>query len=236
MDYFKKTELEVQKKQPLAPHQPAAQTWKTRLSFLWLLILWQVSQNAILITMNKQGTFSLWKICLFLILFVTCVILAYQWAKKHHLIPAIHWRYFHIGKIAAGFGLMFASTIISGIVMNLTGTKSTENQAVVDAIGKMLPPLVFFITTTSAGFFEELIFRVSSFELLFNKWPKIAALFSWGLFTLAHNPTNIASFVTYGLMSIVLTGLYMKYRNFYLNMSVHFLWNAFVMIAFFIAK
>lgn len=236
MDYFKKTELEVTPKTTLPPHQPAQQTWKTRLSFIWLLILWQVSQNAIIIPMNKQANFSLWKICLFLIIFVICILLSYQWARKLHLIPAIHWRYFQIDKIGIGFALMFASAFISGLVMQLTGTKSTENQALVDAIGKTLPPLVFFIMTTSAGFFEELIFRVSSFELLFNKWPKIAALFAWALFTLAHNPTNIASFVTYGLMSVVLTGFYMKYRNFYLNMSIHFLWNALVMIIFFMAK
>lgn len=236
MDYFEKTELEVTKKTPLPPHKASKQTWVSRLSVLWLLILWQVSQNAVIIPMNKHGQFSLWKIGLFLIIFAICVILSYQWARKYHLIPAIQWRYFQFGKIAMGFGLMFAVALISGLIMHLTGTKSTANQDVVDAIGKMLPPVIFFIMTTSAGFFEELIFRVSSFELIFNKWPKIAALFAWGLFTLAHNPTNIASFVTYGLMSLVLTGLYIKYRNFYLNLSVHFLWNAFGMIVFFMAK
>ena len=236
MDYFEKTELEVTKKIPLSPHKASKQTWKSRLTILWLLILWQVSQNAILIPMNKHGQFSIWKIGLFLIIFIICVILSYQWARKYHLIPAINWRYFQLDKIAVGFGLMFAVGLISSLIMQLTGTKSTANQTVVDAIGKMLPPVVFFIMTTSAGFFEELIFRVSSFELIFNKWPKVAAIFAWGLFTLAHNPTNLASFLTYGLMSLVLTGLYSKYRNFYLNMSVHFLWNAIVIIIFLMNK
>jgi membrane protease YdiL (CAAX protease family) len=120
--------------------------------------------------------------------------------------------------------------------MMLTGTNGTENQELLNNIGKVLPPLVFVIMATSAGFFEELIFRVSLFELVFNKWPKVAAVFAWALFTAAHSPTDFASFMTYGLMSLVLTGLYVKYRNFYLNLSVHFLWNAFGMVSYFLIK
>ena len=225
------------KQQPLLPpHETPGQTWKTRLTFIWALVLWQASSALPAITMNRQGHFELWKIGLFLLLFAACVWLSYIWALRYHLIPKINWRYFQLGKIAAGFGLMFVSALISGMIMNLTGTNGTENQDIINSIGKVLPPLVFVIMTTSAGFFEELIFRVGPFELLFNKWPKLAAIFAWALFTAAHVPTDFASFMTYGLMSLVLTGLYAKYRNFYLNMSVHFLWNALGMIGFFLLK
>ena len=43
-------------------------------------------------------------------------------------------------------------------------------------------------------------------------------------------PTDLYSWLTYGLMSLVLTSLYAKYRNFYLNMSVHLLWNLFGLV------
>ena len=232
MDYFEKTELELAQKEPddLFTDTPPKQNWLSRLSFIWLLILWQISQSMILIFNQPQDKINIWKISLFLVIFIACVWLSYRWARKHQLIPVITWRYFQPGKIAAGFGMMFATAMISGAVMYFSGTNNTENQALLEEIGKKLPPLVFFIMTTSAGFFEELIFRVGPFELLFNKWPKIAAIVAWGLFTAAHAPTDIPSFITYGLMSLVLTGLYAKYRNFYLNMSVHFLWNAFGMI------
>ena len=232
MDYFEKIELELAQKEPddLFTDTPPKQNWLSRLSFIWLLILWQISQSMILIFNQPQDKINIWKISLFLVIFIACVWLSYRWARKHQLIPVITWRYFQPGKIAAGFGMMFATAMISGAVMYFSVTNDTENQALLGEIGKKLPPLVLFIMTTSAGFFEELIFRVGPFELLFNKWPKIAAIVAWGLFTAAHAPTDIPSFITYGLMSLVLTGLYAKYRNFYLNMSVHFLWNAFGMI------
>ncbi|GFH41472.1 hypothetical protein Hs30E_00230 [Lactococcus hodotermopsidis] len=127
---------------------------------------------------------------------------------------------------------MFAVGIISSLVMRLTGVTNTENQEALNEMCKSLPVIVYFIATTGAGFFEEMLFRVGLFELLFNKWPKIAAIMSCLLFTLAHVPTNFASFVAYGSMSLVLTGLYYKYRNFYLNSSVHFLWNSLAVIVF----
>ncbi|CAM3213094.1 MAG: CPBP family intramembrane glutamic endopeptidase [Pseudolactococcus laudensis] len=225
------------KQQPQLPTlETHNQTWKTRLTFIWALVLWQISSALPAITSNRQGHFELWKIGLFLVLFAACVWLSYIWALKFHLIPKINWRYFQLSKISAGFGLMFVSALISSIIMMLTGTNGTENQDIINSIGKVLPPLVFVIMATSAGFFEELIFRVSLFELLFNKWPKVAAIFAWALFTAAHRPTDFASFMTYGLMSLVLTGLYAKYRNFYLNLSVHFLWNALGMVGFFLTK
>lgn len=233
MNYLDFPQHTSQDKKTLSPHESPQQTWQSRLTFIWGLLLWQASQLLIMIPMNRSGHFSIWKISLFLMLFASCVWLSYRWATKFNLIPKVNWAYFQISKIAAGFALMFLSAVISGLIMTLTKTDNTQNQAAVEAIGRTLPPIVFIVMTTSAGFFEELIFRVSFFELLFNKWPKVAAVFAWGLFTAAHGPTDIASFMTYGLMSLVLTGLYVKYRNFYLNLSVHFLWNALGMVSYF---
>ncbi len=236
MNYLELAQNKTKQEPLLPPHETPPQTWQTRLTFIWALILWQVSSALPGIAINRQGHFELWKIGLYLLLFAVCVWLSYIWARKYHLIPKPSWRDFPLGKIAGGFGMMFGAAIISGLIMSLTGTNGTENQDIINNIGKMLPPLVFVVMTTSAGFFEELIFRVGLFELVFNKWPKVAAVFAWALFTAAHGPTDLASFATYGLMSLVLTGLYAKYRNFYLNMTVHFLWNAFGMITFFLLK
>ena len=236
MNYLEIAKNKAKQQPQLSTLEIHDQTWKTRLTFIWALVLWQISSALPAITSNHQGHFELWKIGLFLILFVACVWLSYIWALKYYLIPKINWRYFQLGKIVAGFGLMFVSALISSVIMMLTGTNGTENQELLNNIGKVLPPLVFVILATSAGFFEELIFRVSLFELVFNKWPKVAAVFAWALFTAAHSPTDFASFMTYGLMSLVLTGLYVKYRNFYLNLSVHFLWNAFGMVSYFLIK
>ncbi|MFQ9539678.1 MAG: CPBP family intramembrane glutamic endopeptidase, partial [Lactococcus lactis] len=51
-----------------------------------------------------------------------------------------------------------------------------------------------------------------------------------------HGPTDLYSWLTYGLMSLVLTSLYAKYRNFYLNMSVHLLWNLFGLVIALVLK
>lgn len=236
MNYLDFSEKQSKQKPVLTPQQPPQQTWKSRLTILWGIFLWQASQALVAIPMNRSGQFSLWKIALFVILFAVCVWLSYRWAVKFKLIPKLVLPYFQLGKIGAGFGLMFLTSILSGLIMTLTHTEGTQNQATVEAIGNALSPLVFFIMATSAGFFEELLFRVSLFELLFNKWPKVATLLAWGLFTAAHGPTDFPSFIAYGSMSLVLTGLYAKYRNFYLNLSVHFLWNAFGIISFFLIK
>ncbi|WP_172356289.1 CPBP family intramembrane glutamic endopeptidase [Lactococcus insecticola] len=236
MNYFDIIESEKAEQVDLPENEPKKQTWLSRLSYLLLLLYWQVSQGAVALPMDRHQHFHLWKILAFLLIFIVCVALSYDWARKHELIPKISLRQFPLGKIATGFVLMLVTSMISGVIMSLTKTDTTENQAAVDAIGKALPPLVFFIMTVSAGFFEELVFRVSMFELLFNKWPKVAMFFAWGLFTAAHMPTDIPSFLTYGLMSLVLTSLYTKYRNFYLNMSVHFLWNAVITLVLLLGK
>lgn len=236
MDYFKIIENETEHQPLPSPHEPAQQTWQSRLTVLWLLFLWQASQFATIFPMSDKGHFKLWKIAVFLLIFVGCVWLSYRWARKHSLIPKINRHHFPIGKIASGLGIMFATGMLSGIIMLLTHTDTTKNQEMITQIGDALPPLVFFILVTSAGFFEELIFRVSIFELLFNKWPKIAISISWVLFMIVHQPTNFASFMSYGLASLVFTGLYAKYRNFYLNMSVHFLWNTFSVFVIFLSK
>ncbi|MDR1606310.1 MAG: CPBP family intramembrane metalloprotease [Streptococcaceae bacterium] len=234
MDYLEIAQNQATKHVIPPQHQAPSQTWKSRISVICLLLLWQISQLASLIPIiNQKYKLFHWPVALFVIIFSATVILTYLWARKYQLIPKISWRYFPVGKIALGLGFVFVAALISGFIMTLSGHATTDNQAAMNDLGSSLPPIVFIALTTSAGFFEELIFRVSPFELLFNQWPKIAALAAWGLFTLAHDPTNLPSFITYASMSLVLTAFYFKYRNFYLNMAIHLLWNTFVIIVFY---
>ncbi|HBC90147.1 MAG TPA: CPBP family intramembrane metalloprotease, partial [Lactococcus sp.] len=84
---------------------------------------------------------------------------------------------------------------------------------------------IFATQTIFAGFFEELTYRVGPFEILFEKNKILAFLTASLLFAAVHSPTDLYSWLLYGSMSLVLTSFYFKYRNFYLNMTIHMLWN-----------
>ena len=56
MDYFEKIELELAQKEPddIFTDTPPKQNWVSRLSFIWLLGLWLISQNMISIFKQPQ--------------------------------------------------------------------------------------------------------------------------------------------------------------------------------------
>lgn len=138
---------------------------------------------------------------------------------------------FNLVRVLAGVVLLLIGTIVAGMVKNATDAHIAENQASLNNMATQIPMLIFALTTVSAGFFEELTYRVAIFEEIFKgKMIYLAFIVSALIFALMHGPTDIYSWVSYGLMSLILTGFYAKYRNFYLNMCIHGAWNLLVVL------
>ena len=139
--------------------------------------------------------------------------------------PKISWKYFAPLKIIIGFALLFLVSILTGIFAQIINqSPTTSNQDSLNELQKVIPIAVFATQTLAAGFLEELVYRVGIFEVIFKNQKYFAFLTALLLFAYMHGPTDLYSWLTYGLMSLVLTSLYAIYRNFYLNMSVHLLW------------
>lgn len=159
--------------------------------------------------------------------------LAYRAARKYNVIPPFSWKYFRWGRMLIGGVLLIGSqyllAALFSVIFGPSGNQTTSNQASLNSLAVQVPFLLFFLATVLAGFFEELLFRVGSFEILLPKHKNWAFLVSAFTFALAHisaGPlwgTNEAlqSWIIYGTMALILTGFYYKYRNFYLNMSIH---------------
>ena len=146
-------------------------------------------------------------------------------------------KYFPPLKIIIGFALLFLVSILTGIFAQIINqSPTTSNQDSLNELQKVIPIAVFATQTLAAGFLEELVYRVGIFEVIFKNQKYFAFLTALLLFAYMHGPTDLYSWLTYGLMSLVLTSLYAKYRNFYLNMSVHLLWNLFGLVIALVLK
>lgn len=192
------------------------------------LIFFLISFTPMLVTsflFKKELAHHLYGQILFWFVFIICLGLGYWLARKWEIIPKPSLKMFPIGKISIGFLLLFAASFLSGIIGQLTHSSVTENQAAINTLATAIPTSIFVAQTLSAGFFEELAFRAGVFEIIFKKNKILAFITACFIFALLHSPSDLYSWFTYGSMSLVLTGLYAKYRNFYLNMAVHLLWN-----------
>lgn len=62
MNYLEIAKNKAKQQPQLSTLEIHDQTWKTRLTFIWALVLWQISSALPAITSNHQGHFELWKI------------------------------------------------------------------------------------------------------------------------------------------------------------------------------
>lgn len=98
-------------------------------------------------------------------------------------------------------------------------------------------PLIIIISSITAGFVEEMVFRFNYFKLF--KDPKIAFVASWLIFAMGHLKTyDLASLITligYLVLSYILTDIYYKKRDIRINILVHTLNNISGVLLFLVA-
>ncbi|EOI05088.1 hypothetical protein UAY_00562 [Enterococcus moraviensis ATCC BAA-383] len=141
----------------------------------------------------------------------------------------------NIGIIIGGFILARVIAIGGTLLLNTQGAESTANDAAIQTIftGEN-PLLIILLIGVSAPIMEEIVFRAGIIGYWLEKFPIIAIAISSIVFGLLHGPTNLISFLIYGLMGLIMSLAYYKTQRLEISISIHFLNNIFaaIVIAF----
>ena len=122
-------------------------------------------------------------------------------------------------RIALSYVAVVAGNVIGAIWLQLLKQTTTSNQEAINSImseSSLISSI--FVVAIVAPICEEVICRGIIPTKLFEGYEKIGYIFGWFLFTIAHIPNNLHSFLIYGWMSAVLT--WTAYRTKRLEMSI----------------
>lgn len=125
-------------------------------------------------------------------------------------------------------GTLIARTVGIGgtLLLNATGVTQTAND---EAIGQLFtgenPLLIILLIGIAAPIMEEIVFRGGIVGYLFKDLPVVGIIVSSVLFGLMHSPTNIISFLIYGLIGLTCAIAYFKTRRLEVSIAIHFLNN-----------
>ncbi|MEI5994690.1 CPBP family intramembrane glutamic endopeptidase [Candidatus Enterococcus mansonii] len=134
--------------------------------------------------------------------------------------------------IVGGFLLARVIAIGGTLLLNNQGAESTANDVAIQTIftGEN-PILIVLLIGISAPIMEEIIFRGAIIGFWFENLPMVGIAISSILFGLVHGPTNVISFLIYGLMGLILSIAYYKTKRLEVSISIHFFNNIFSAIA-----
>ena len=122
-------------------------------------------------------------------------------------------------RIALSYVAIIVGNMIGAIWLHLLKQTTTSNQETINSlISETSLISSFFVIVIVAPLCEEIICRGIIPTKLFEGYEKIGYIFGWLLFTIAHIPNNLPSFLIYGWMSAVLT--WTAYRTKRLEMSI----------------
>lgn len=132
----------------------------------------------------------------------------------------------NIGLIIGGFLLARIIAIVGTMLLNMQGKVSTSNDEAIELLftGEN-PLLIILLIGISAPIMEEIVFRGGIIGLWLKKFPIVGIAVSSICFGLVHGPTDVISFLIYGLMGVVLAYSYYKTQRIEVSMSIHFLNN-----------
>ena len=109
-------------------------------------------------------------------------------------------------RIALSYVAIIVGNMIGAIWLHLLKQTTTSNQETINSlISETSLISSFFVIVIVAPLCEEIICRGIIPTKLFEGYEKIGYIFGWLLFTIAHIPNNLPSFLIYGWMSAVLT-------------------------------
>ncbi|MBO0472413.1 hypothetical protein IGL98_002812 [Enterococcus sp. DIV0840] len=150
----------------------------------------------------------------------------------------LKWDFFtkrNVGIILGGYILARVIAIGGTLLLNTQGSESTANDAVIQTIFTGENPfLIILLIGISAPIMEEIVFRGGIIGYWLEKFPIVAIALSSISFGLIHGPTNLISFLIYGLMGLIFSMAYYKTKRLEVSMSIHFLNNilAAIVLAF----
>ncbi|WP_439443937.1 lysostaphin resistance A-like protein [Listeria aquatica] len=128
--------------------------------------------------------------------------------------------------IVISLGTLVISNLLEILITYLNPSFNTANQAgIEDMVGSASPLVVFVAVVILAPIAEEVVFRGLIMKIIFRKYPKIGFAVSALLFTFAHIPTDILSFLLYFVMAVGLCLVYYKTKRIEASILLHFINN-----------
>ncbi|MCU9533994.1 CPBP family intramembrane glutamic endopeptidase [Streptococcus sp. CSL10205-OR2] len=134
--------------------------------------------------------------------------------------------------VAIGYPVILLGSILGSLFISADGQATTDNQQIIlDLISRVPMVIMFVMIVLAAPVMEELLFRKFLPHYLFKNRPTLGLIVGGILFALFHMPTNLGSFIIYGLMSTALTFVVYKTKRIEYSILLHFVNN---LIAFFL--
>ncbi|HEM4266628.1 TPA: CPBP family intramembrane metalloprotease [Streptococcus suis] len=139
-----------------------------------------------------------------------------------------------LGLVALTVLFTSLSTVLGHTIMDLQGIEDTANQIGIDKLLRMIPfGLAFVRIACQAAISEEIIVRGYLFKKLFEKHKILGIVVSGLIFAFLHGPTDLGSWIIYASPGFLLAYLYYKTDYLIYPIAVHFINNAWSVLAFY---
>ncbi|HEM6238162.1 TPA: CPBP family intramembrane metalloprotease [Streptococcus suis] len=139
-----------------------------------------------------------------------------------------------LGLVALTVLFTSLSTVLGHTIMDLQGIEDTANQIGIDKLLRMIPfGLAFVRIACQAAISEEIIVRGYLFKKFFEKHKILGIVVSGLVFAFLHGPTDLGSWIIYASPGFILAYLYYKTDYLIYPMAVHFINNAWSVVAFY---
>ncbi|MFM0779333.1 lysostaphin resistance A-like protein [Streptococcus suis] len=139
-----------------------------------------------------------------------------------------------LGLVALTVLFTSLSTVLGHTIMDLQGIEDTANQIGIDKLLRMIPfGLAFVRIACQAAISEEIIVRGYLFKKFFEKYKILGIVVSGLVFAYLHGPTDLGSWIIYASPGFLLAYLYYKTDYLIYPIAVHFINNAWSVLAFY---
>ncbi|HFR3976987.1 TPA: lysostaphin resistance A-like protein [Streptococcus suis] len=139
-----------------------------------------------------------------------------------------------LGLVALTLLFTSFSTVLGHTIMDLQGIEDTANQIGIDKLLRMIPFWLAFVRIAfQAAISEEIIVRGYLFKKFFEKYKILGIVVSGLVFAFLHGPTDLGSWIIYASPGFLQAYLYYKTDYLIYPMAVHFINNAWSVVAFY---
>ncbi|HEM3475198.1 TPA: CPBP family intramembrane metalloprotease [Streptococcus suis] len=139
-----------------------------------------------------------------------------------------------LGLVALTLLFTSLSTALGHTIMDLRGIEDTANQIGIEKMLQMIPFWLAFVRIAcQAVISEEIMFRGYLFKKLFEKHKILGIVVSGLIFAFLHGPTDLGSWIIYASPGFLMAYLYYKTDYLIYPIAVHFINNAWAVVAFY---
>ncbi|NQG96840.1 CPBP family intramembrane metalloprotease [Streptococcus suis] len=139
-----------------------------------------------------------------------------------------------LGLVALTLLFTSLSTVLGHTIMDLQGIEDTANQIGIDKLLRTIPfGLAFVRIACQAAISEEIIVRGYLFKKFFEKHKILGIVVSGLIFAFLHGPTDLGSWIIYASPGFLMAYLYYKTDYLIYPIVVHFINNAWAVVAFY---